>query len=246
MDWIRHGGQIIAALLLSLPVFAQTSSASPVVLDRVIAIINGDVLLESDVREEMRMNVLQAVPVLPSQNTPERAAQRLITRTLILRQMKEQNAVNYSVSPQEAQQSLAEFRKQLPACHTMECTTEAGWQNFLAKNGLTEQEVLDWWTQRQEILKFIDQRFGVSIRISHQDIANYYQKNFLPAFAKSKQNPPSLESVAPRIRELLLQQQVNAQLRDWLHSLREQGSVQILDPKYGQSTNSDDDTGGGA
>jgi peptidyl-prolyl cis-trans isomerase SurA len=36
-------------------------------------------------------------------------------------------------------------------------------------------------------------------------------------------------------------------LRDWLQNLREQGSVQILDPAYGQGTSSsDEDEGGGA
>ncbi|HZU08881.1 MAG TPA: peptidylprolyl isomerase [Pseudacidobacterium sp.] len=252
MAWRTQFGQRTACAILCVclctPVWPQTSSASasPVVLDRVIAIINGDVLLESDVREEMRLSVLQPISVPANQNTEIRAAQRLITRTLILRQMKEQEAINYSVSDEDVRKSLEELRRQIPGCGPMHCATEAGWQAFLQKNGLTEQEVDARWKERLEILKFIDQRFGVSIHISRQDIENYYRKNFLPAFAKTKQKPPTLESVAPRIREILLQQQVNSQLRDWLQSLREQGSVQILDPKYGQSTGNDDDTGGGA
>jgi peptidyl-prolyl cis-trans isomerase SurA len=240
-------------LCLCVSAFAQTPSmpvasapAKPVVLDRVIAIINGDVLLESDVREEMRLSVLQPVSVPANQNTVERAAQRLITRTLILRQMRDQNAINYSVTDEDVRKGLDELRRQIPMCGPMHCQTEEGWQAFLKKNGLTEQEVAGRWKERLEILKFIDQRFGVSIHISRQDIENYYQKNLLPVFEKSKQEPPKLDSVAPRIREILLQQQVNSQLRDWLQSLREQGSVQILDPKYGQSTNGEDDTGGGA
>ncbi len=236
---------IVLSGCMGAPAFSQIAT-QPVVLDRVIAIINGDVLLESDVREEMRFSVLQPISVPASQNTEERAAQRLITRTLILRQMKEQNGINYSVSDEEVRKSLDELRHQIPACGPMHCTTEAGWQAFLRKSGLTEQEVDDRWKERLEILKFIDQRFGVSIHIGRQDIENYYKNNFLPAFAKSKQPAPKLESVAPRIREILLQQQVNSQLRDWLQSLREQGSVQVLDPKYGKSTGTDDDTGGGA
>jgi peptidyl-prolyl cis-trans isomerase SurA len=53
-----------------------------------------------------------------------------------------------------------------------------------------------------------------------------------------------VEVIAPRIEEILLQQRVNVLLRDWLKSLRDQGSVQILDAAYGVETNDDDDSGG--
>jgi hypothetical protein len=226
---------------------SSESAEKPVQLDRVIAIVNGDVLLESDVREELRLAVLQPISVPANQNTQVRAAQRLISRALILRQMREQHQIDYSVTDDEVRKSLDELRAEIPVCKKMSCATTEGWQAFLKANGLTQQEVEDRWRQRLEILKFIDARFGTSIRISRQDIQKYYQTTVAPTFEKMKQSPPTLESTAPRIREILLQQQVNSLLRDWLQNLREQGSVQILDPAYGQSTgNSNEDDGGGA
>jgi hypothetical protein len=224
----------------------QTSSETPIVLDRVIALVNGDVLLESDVRREMRIAVLQPITVPTGQNTEVNAAQRLIRRSLILQQMKAQQQINYSVSDDEVKKSLSELRSQIPICRQIGCSTEEGWKKFLSGNGISEQEAEDRWRQRLEILKFIDARFGAGIRISRQDIQKYYQASLVPAFEKLKEKPPTLESVSPRIREILVQQQVNSMLRDWLGSLRDQGSIQILDPKYGQSTGSDEDEGGGA
>jgi hypothetical protein len=256
-----RAAQIAFAVCLSAELFAQAPQATspaataqmqvgaaetPVVLDHVIAIINGDVLLESDVREEMRLSVLQPVTIPAGQNTTPRALQRLITRTLILRQMREQNQIDYSVTDDEVRKSLDELRGEIPLCGSMHCSTDEGWQAFLEKHGLTEEEVNERWRQRLEILRFIDARFGVSIRISRQDIQNYYEKRFLPVFEKTHQQAPPVDSVAPRIHEILLQQQVNAQLRDWLQSLREQGSVEILDPAYGQSSSGEDNSGGGA
>ncbi len=223
---------------------AQTASEEPVVLDRVIALINGEVLLESDVREEMRVAVLQPISVPAGQNTAVNAAQRLIRRALILKQMKDQKQIDYSVSDDEVKKSLAELRTQLPICREIHCATEQGWQQFLKDNGITEKEAEDRWRQRLEILKFINIRFGAGIRISRQDIRKYYQASVVPAFEKLKEKPPTLEATTPRIQEILLQQQVNSMLRDWLESLREQGSVQILDPAYGQSSGSDDEGGG--
>jgi peptidyl-prolyl cis-trans isomerase SurA len=217
----------------------------PVQLDRVIAIVNGDVLLESDVREELRLAVLQPISEPANQNTQIRAAQRLISRALILRQMRDQHQIDYSVTDDEVRKSLDELRTEIPICRKMSCATEEGWQAFLKANDLTQQEAEDRWRQRLEILKFIDARFGSSIRISRQDIQKYYQATVVPAFEKMKQPSPTLESTAPRIREILLQQQVNSLLRDWLQNLREQGSVQILDPAYGQGTSSSDEGDGG-
>lgn len=223
----------------------QTANETPIVLDRVIAIINGDVLLESDVREEMRIAVLQPINVPPGQNTELNAAQRLIRRTLILQQMRAQQTVDYSVSDDEVKKSLTELRTQLSACRQFGCSTEEGWRSFLKANDLTEEEAEQRWRQRLEILKFINIRFGAGIRISRQDIRQYYQQTVVPNFDKMKEKPPTLESVTPRIQEILLQQHVNSLLRDWLQSLRDQGTVQILDPRYGQNT-SDEDSGGGA
>jgi hypothetical protein len=211
----------------------------------VIAIVNGDVLLESDVREEMRVAVLQPITVPAGQNTEVNAAQRLIRRALILQQMRAQQTINYSVNDDEVKKSLAELRSQIPICRQIGCSTEEGWRAFLKANDLTEQEAEDRWRQRLEILKFVGVRFGAGIRVSRQDIRKYYQTTIVPAFEKLKEKPPTLESVTPRIDEILLQQQVNAMLRDWLQSLRGQGTVQILDPRYGQSS-SDDEDGGGA
>ena len=226
------------------PQTAAVSSETPVVLDRVIAIVNGEVLLQSDVRQEIRIAVLQPITVPGNQNTDVNAAQRLIRRALILRQMKEQQQIDYSVSDEEVKKSLAELRAQIPICRQIGCSTEEGWREFLNKNDITEQEAEDRWRQRLEILKFINIRFGAGIRISRQDIQKYYQESVVPAFEKLKEKPPTLESVSPRVREILVQQQVNSMLRDWLQSLREQGTVQILDPRYGQSTGTDEDDGG--
>jgi hypothetical protein len=98
-----------------------------------------------------------------------------------------------------------------------------------------------------QILNFIDTRFRAGVRISKADIANYYEKTFVPEFKKQNANPPSLDAISSRIEEVLLQQHVTVLLQDWLKSLRDQGNVIILDPRLGKSNPaSDDDEGGGA
>jgi peptidyl-prolyl cis-trans isomerase SurA len=241
---------LLTALLLgasSSPLRAQeadsaaNSAQKPVVLDRVVAIINGDVLLESDVQEELHFAILEPVGVPSGTDSLRRAARRLINRTLILQQMKIQQQPGVTVSDSEAEKDLAEARRHLPRCKPYDCATDAGWKEFLAANDLNEQDVLDHWKQRMQILRFIDIRFRTGIRISKQEIADYYQKSIVPAYAHDKSKPPTVEALTPRIQEVLLQQHVNGLLQDWLKSLRDEGSVQILDPAYGRSSGNPDD-----
>jgi peptidyl-prolyl cis-trans isomerase SurA len=236
---------ILAALVAGRPdARAQTESAAtaheaekPVVLDRVIAIVNGDVLLESDVKEELHFAALEPFSVPPGSDTLTRATRRLANRTLILQQMKEQQ-LDIKVTDEQVQQALTDLRNHLPACRKYHCSTPEGWAAFLAANDLTEQEVTAHWRQRLAILRFIDLRFRSGIRISNQETEDYYKKSVLPVFEHQNEKPPPLNEISQRIQEILLQQHVNGLLQDWLKTLRDEGSVQVLDPAYGQSSGS--------
>jgi hypothetical protein len=227
---------ICAALLSGDAGSRAQSSQQPVVLDRVIGVINGDVLLESDVKEELRFAALEPFAVSPGSDTLKRAARRLANRTLILQQLKEQQGLGIKITDEQVQQALMDLRTHLPVCRRYKCTSEEGWKAFLAANDLTEAEVFAHWKQRLAILKFIDIRFRSGIRISNEEIEAYYQKSILPVFERQKEKPPTLAEISPRIQEILLQQHVNVLLQDWLKSLREEGSVQILDSAYGQTS----------
>lgn len=224
--------------------YAQAAAPQPVVLDHVVAVINGDVLLESDVDEEMHFAALE--PFDSGGDTRVAAMRRLINRTLILQQMKEQQQFSEDVSDADVAKSLTELRGHLPECNKYDCASPAGWKAFLAANDLTSDEVADHWKQRLTVLRFIDDRFRTGIRVSQQNISDYYAAAVVPVFERQHQTPPPVKSVSGRIQEILLEQQVNAQLQDWLASLRDQGSLRILDPAYaavGQST-SDSKTSG--
>ncbi len=251
-------GLLGLVLLCGVPraVRAQTSSAAgppltsadtPVVLDRVIGIINGDVLLESDVQAEMHFAALQPYSIPPGDNSRPLAAERLVNRTLILQQMNDpqQNQIAPQPSEQQVQQRIDELRKQIPACRRYHCETAEGWHKFLEINQFTEQQVETRWRERLRILQFTEARFRAGIRVPHSEIETYYETRLLPQFDKEKVTPPPLKTIESRIEEILLQEKVNVMLQDWLKSLRDQGNVLILDPSYGVSNSTAQDSAGG-
>ena len=81
-----------------------------------------------------------------------------------------------------------------------------------------------------QVLAFIQERFGAGSTVSDAQVKAFYQNTMLPQYQKAHARPASLASVEPRIREVLQQQQISSLLRDWLQSLRAQGSITILHP----------------
>jgi peptidyl-prolyl cis-trans isomerase SurA len=196
-----------------------------VVLDRIVAIVNGDTILESDIDEELRFEEIQ--PYRGSTNfTREQTIQRLIDRALILQQSELEP--QYAVTDAELNTQLETLRKDIPACKQYHCETDAGWQKYIEDHGFTTDEFRDHWRKRMQLLRFIEVRFRNGITISDDQIKAYYTTTMLPEYAKRNVTPPELKTISKRIEEVLLQQQVGSLLEDWLKSLRAQGSVRMI------------------
>ena len=216
-------------------------------LDRVVAVINGDVILESDVLEEERFSQLQPYHSPGNGNAKQQALRHIINRVLILQQIKEQQ-YPVQVSDAELNAQLEDLRKYLPACDGAHCDTVAGRKVLLAAHGFTIDHFEERWRERMLVLKFIEQRFRAGIRISKPEIQAYYTTYFLPQFKQRNLKAPPLTEVSARIDEILLQQHVNGLLSEWLNTLKQEGSVAILDPQYGQigrPANGEDNSGQG-
>ena len=208
----------------------QASPPAPaVVLDRVVAVVNNQAILASDLDEEIRLAVLDPGEGGLGVLTPKRALEQLIGRALIQQQIRQEDAEAAEPAQPEIDARLVELRKELPVCVRQNCASDEGWKAFLTAHGLTPERVDTYLRFRIEILRFIEQRFRQGISISPEEIATYYHDTLLPQYAKGEAIP-TLDKVSARIQEILLQQRVNGLFDDWLNNLRKQGDVEVLDP----------------
>jgi parvulin-like peptidyl-prolyl isomerase len=209
----------------------QSETAQGKVLDRIVAIVNDDVILESDIDEERRFESIQPYRGLSAEVSRERALQRLIDRALILQQAALEP--EEAITDQALDDQLTKLRKDIPGCAEYHCETDAGWQKYLEDRGFKVAEFRELWRRRMELLRFIEVRFRNGIHITDDEIKDYFEKTMLPEYKKQNVAPPKLEEVSKRIEEVLLQQQVGNLLRDWLKSLHAQGSVRIMNANEG-------------
>ncbi len=198
-------------------------------IDRVVAIVNGEIVLDSDVNEEHRFEAIQPYPSSVGRTiTRDREIERLVDRDLILQQarLESQN----TITDADVDKEIAKLRSTLPGCQPDHCATDAGWSQYLAERGFSAEEFRIRWKQRMETLGFIQERFGAGTTVSEGQVRELYQNTMLPQYKKAGTKPAPFVSVAPRIREILQQQQISSLLRDWLQSLRAQGSITVLHP----------------
>jgi hypothetical protein len=212
------------------PAIAQASQpAAPVVLDEVVAVVNNQAILSSDLDDEIRLSVLDPGRGGLGILTRKRALDQLIGRALIQQQIRQEDEQATDPPQSEVDARLMEIRKELPACVRQNCASADGWKTFLAAHSLTQERVESYLRFRLEILAFIERRFRQGIQIPPQEIETYYHDTLVPQYAQGEA-VPKLDKVSPRIQEILLQQRVNVLFDEWLENLRKQGNVELLDP----------------
>lgn len=197
-------------------------------VDRVVAIVNGELILDSDVDRERRFAVLLPYGEATGPYNRDAAIERLINRDLILQQVELQPGD--VITQEAAAKDLDALRKSIPVCEKYRCETQEGWDKFLATEGFTDESLTSLWRQRMEVLAFIELRFRMGIKITPAEIREYYEKTLLPQYAAQHAKPPPVSAISKRIQEVLLQQRVSKLLDDWLDSLRAQGNVVVLHP----------------
>ena len=213
----------------------QSGSGTPV--DRVVAVVNRQTILESDLQDEVQLSVLEPTTKGQEEMTESEALDRLISRALIQQQIRQEDLPATDPNPQDIAARIEQIRTELPSCVRADCRNDAGWSAFLARHNLTPARVESYLHTRLEILSFIEMRFRQGIRIEPEEIEKYYRETLLPQYP-ADQKPPALEQVSSRIEEILLQQKVNVLFDNWLANLRSQGQIEVLDPALEPSKSS--------
>ncbi len=219
----------------------NTAGGQSLLFDRVIAVVNRQTILASDLEDEMQLSVLEPSRNLKEDETPQQALDHLISRALIQQQIQQENVPVVPASPAEIAGLLKEIRTELPACTRANCQSDTGWAAFLQEHDLSPARVENYLRSRSETLSFVELRFQQGIRITPEEIETYYRETLLPQYPVGQPVPP-LQQVSSRIGEILLQQRVNDLFGTWLTNLRKQGQIEVLDPALAAD---DDDKGDG-
>ena len=195
-------------------------AATGEVIERVVATVNGQPILQSDWDEEFRYEAFMNRKPLESLTVEDRkqALDRVIDQELLRQQIK--GSEFEEASAQEPRDRIAELRKQFP-----EVKDDAGWKTKLEQYGMTEQDLTRHIALQLQLTQLITARLRPNVHIDSSSIETYYREKLLPQLRQSGVKNVPLVEVSPKIEELLAQQRVNELLAGWLHDLRAQSEI---------------------
>ena len=209
---------ITLVLLAATPLGAEE-------LDRVAIAVGRQIVTLSAVRRQLRMDALlegQAVEDTPAARRT--SAERLLDQALIRGEIE---LGRYS-GP-----IMAEAEAAIEAYLKERKLTAAELPALVARYGFSEDDFRREVLWRLTVARFIDFRFAPGVQINDDEIAAYYQGEFLPALTQQAgAKPPRLDEVRDRIVRVLSVRKTNAAVDEWLKQTRAQAKVRTFEEAF--------------
>ncbi len=198
------------------------TGAAEVLVDRVVAVVDEDPILDSDIERVVRLGLL---PALPNDSAGESAGEeRRRALDLAIEQklrLHEVDRFGFEETPLALlDRQMEEIRARFPA--------EEAFRAELARLGLDETALRQLLARQLSVLAYVEERLGPRVFVSVDDIGRYYNDELLPQLQKSGVGPagiPSLDSVRESIRAVLRERRLNVEIDRWTADLRAKADV---------------------
>ena len=201
-------------LMLAAMLLETSSSRGQQVIDRIVARVENDVILMSDIRQLAEYQVFVDGKAESDEQILERLIDQWIVRT-------EAAAARFpQPSDQDVERSLARLKRSFSDSDSFEERKK--------QSGLTDEEILRQLKSQLYLSNYLDSRFRASIQVDDNAIAEFYKDRVVPRAESRGQTPPTLEAAHDFIQEALVQRAINEQSDKWLKESRSRVRVENL------------------
>ena len=165
---------------------AAAAAESPQLVDRVVAVVDEDPILDSDIERVVRLGLLPAVVGESVAEERRRALDLAIEQRLRLHEV---DRFGFEETPLALlDRQMEEIRSRVPA--------EEAFRAELARLGLDETALRQLLARQLSVLAYVEERLGPRVFVSVDDIGRYYNEvgntaNFLSSMANTM--PPMLQ-----------------------------------------------------
>jgi hypothetical protein len=200
--------------LTTLAVF--TSLACGEVVDRVAASIGYQVITDSQVAQEIRIqSFIDGNPPDFRRDNKRSALDRLVDQFLIRRELTFTRFQPAGAA--EADSLMAPVRARYP--------TEAAWKEALARYEITADDLKARLAWTLTMLRFIEYRFQPAVLITPAQIEQEYRRQAMSWRRTHGTEIPPLDQVRDDIEKIVRQQLVDSALDRWLAEVRTQNEI---------------------
>ena len=186
-----------------LCVLAQPILPAQEVIDRIVARVDNDVILLSDVRLLAHYQLL----VDGKSESDWEILNRLIDQWIV----RSEATAARTPKPSEAEIDRGQQRL------LQSFASPDDYEARRKLSGLSEADVRRLTANQIYLNNYLDSRFRPSVQVNEQAIQDFYQNSLLPRAKARGQNPPTLDAAHDYIQEALVQKGINQQADLWLN-----------------------------
>jgi hypothetical protein len=209
----------LSLILPAAPAGAQASRPNgPKLRDRVLAVVDEDPILQSDLDRVIALGLAQSRPGEDPTAFRRRTLNQLIEERLRFHEMDRFGFEQVPVEDVDAH--VAEIRARFK--------DEAAFQKALRDQGMTVKDLRQVVARQLMVLTYVDEQLGPRVFVSLDDINNYYRTVLTPQLQKQGQPVPPVEDVRDQIRTVLREQRLNEAIGKWTEELRRKADVQVF------------------
>jgi hypothetical protein len=188
------------------------------VVDRIVARVETEIILQSDVRQLSRYQAfLDGKPQSDSD-----ILNRLIDQWIV------RSEAGVARFPQPSEEDVNRSIERLKRSFS----SPEEFQMRQKLSGITDDEIRRFVRAQLYLSNYLDSRFRPSIQIDEKAIEEFYRSRVVPRAESRNQTPPTLENARDFIQEALVQRAINEQADLWLKESRSRVRVEtMLDEK---------------
>jgi hypothetical protein len=206
--WLSLVAMFLGLLPAASPVRAQE------VMDRIVARVETDIILQSDVRQLSRYQAfLDGKP-----QSDADILNRLIDQWIV---RSEAGVARFpQPSDEDVNRSIERLKRSF--------SSPEEFQTRQRQNGITDDEIRRFVSAQLYLSNYLDSRFRPSIQIDEKSIEEFYRSRVVPRAESRNQTPPTLENARDFIQEALVQQAINEQADRWLKESRSRVRIETM------------------
>ena len=189
-------------------------SAQGEVIDRIMAIVNDQVITLTDVNIIQKFGLFEDVEETGEGDIQRRIINRLIDQKLVI-QLASESLV---VSEEELEALLSDL---------IQKTDPDLAEESLLQFGLDWDDLKSYLREKLLFQKIISQRFSRGVIVSIEEIEKYYEQVYVPSQRERDMNPQPMIEVLDQIEAALTREKVEGQVQGWIENLKRDAKIQV-------------------
>jgi hypothetical protein len=194
---------------------AASADGQNTLRDRVLAIVDEDLILDSDLLRIIALGLAQ-----PNPGEADREFRRRVLAQLIDQRLRFHEIDRFGFEQVPAalvDQHVQEIRDRFKSADELD--------RRLKEVGLTPAGLRQLVSRQLMVLTYVDERLGPKVFVTLEDINAYYRDVLTPELEKQGKPVPMPDEVREQIREVLKQKLLNKEIDTWTEELRRKADI---------------------